>query len=355
MEVGGAETLVAQLCRLQREQGHEPSIHAHLRLGAIGEQLRSEGFRVEVHGPAHLPEITGRFFRMFTALRPDVVHCHNPTPTIYSAMAARLAGSRTVISTRHSLVAPPYDLAQELKYAMASRFCDKVVGICNATCNNLRNAPLASKGRILRIYNGAVPIHRSSVEQQPPKTGFTLVYIGRLAAIKDHPTLLNAVAIALPSVPELSLWMVGDGPERDALEKLATSLGISGHVKFWGQQMDVSPYLSAANAFIMSSVSEGLPVSLLQAMSAGLPAIVTDAGGMAEVVRFSQCGLIAPISSPSEMANSIVRLAQNAEERARFSKFALSSFQQFFALQTMADAYLKLYTMHEHSKTAAAT
>jgi glycosyltransferase involved in cell wall biosynthesis len=355
MEVGGAETLVAQLCRVQREQGHEPSVHAHLRLGSVGEQLRSEGFRVEVHGPAHLPKITRKFFGLFSELRPDVVHCHNPTPTIYSAMAARLTGTRTVISTRHSLVTPPYDLASELKYAIASQFCDWVVGICDATCVNLWNAPMASKRRILRIYNGAVPIDRAPVQQQPPKQGFTLVYVGRLAQIKDHPTLLSAFASALSEVPDLFLWIVGDGDERDALEKLTNSLGISGHVTFWGQQLNVSPYFSGADAFIMSSVSEGLPVSLLQAMSVGLPAIVTDVGGMAEVVRLSQSGILTPVSTPSAMAKAIVHLAQDADDRAQFSKCAVASFQKSFTLEAMADAYMNLYKMNQNQKTAAAT
>lgn len=355
MEVGGAETLVAQLCRLQREQGHDPSVHAHLCLGSIGESLRAEGFRIDLHGPAHLPKMTQRFFRLFNELRPDVVHCHNPTPTIYAAMAARMAGTRTVISTRHSLVNPPYNIVGELKYAVASRFCDWIVGICDATCDNLRNAPMATRSRIRRIYNGSVPIHRTSVQQQPPKQGFTLVYIGRLAQVKNHPTLLHAVAEALKSVPDLFLWMVGDGSERGALEKLTVSLGISEHVTFWGQQMNVSPYFSAADAFIMSSVSEGLPMSLLQAMSAGLPSIVTDVGGMAEVVRFSQSGIITPVSSPSAMAEAIVQLAQDANDRTHFSNCAVSSFQQTFTLDAMANAYMDLYTINQAQKTDAAT
>ena len=355
MEVGGAETLVAQLCRLQRKQGHEPSVHAHLRLGTIGENLRSEGFRVDVHGPAHLPAMSRNFLRLFRELHPDVVHCHNPTPTIYAAPAARLAGTRTVVSTRHSLVAPPYNLAAELKYAVASRFCDWIVGICDATCENLRNAPMASRSRILRIYNGTAPIYRTPLHQQPPKRGFTLVYVGRLTAVKDLTTLLNAVATALSSAPDLFLWIVGDGVECDELQKLANSLGIAGHVTFWGQQMNVSPYFSAADAFIMSSISEGLPMSLLQAMSIGLPSIVTDVGGMAEVVRLSRSGILTPVSSAAAMAKAIVHLAQDADAQTQFSRCATASFQKSFTLEAMADAYMDLYETNQTEKTSAAT
>jgi len=142
----------------------------------------------------------------------------------------------------------------------------------------------------VRIYNGAVPVARVAKEQWPQKDGFTLVYVGRLEPVKNHALLLSAFRAALWSMPGLRLWMVGNGSERKALESLATELGIDSQITFWGQQLDVAPFFSAADAFIMSSKSEGLPMSLLQAFSLGLPAIVTDVGGMAEVVRLAQAG-----------------------------------------------------------------
>jgi glycosyltransferase involved in cell wall biosynthesis len=137
--------------------------------------------------------------------------------------------------------------------------------------------------------------------------------------------------------------MVGDGSERKTLEGLAHELGIAGQVTFWGQQLDVSPFFSAADAFIMSSKSEGLPMSLLQAFSLGLPAIVTDVGGMAEVVQLAQAGMIVSAADPPEMATAILRLAESDAEREQFSKNAEATFQSQFTLQTMVDAYMDLY------------
>lgn len=259
-------------------------------------------------------------------------------------MAARLSGARSVISSRHGLVAPPYKLVQELKYAMASKFCDSVVGICDATCDNLRQAPFARKSRILRIYNGAVPIDPPPVSQRPPKTGFTLVYVGRFAPVKDHSTLLKALELARQSAPDLHLWMVGDGPERQSMENLVGTLGIAENVTFWGQQMNVAPFFSGADAFIMSSVSEGLPISLLQAMSVGLPAIVTDVGGMAEVVRFAKAGITTPVGDPAAMARAILDVVKDPCARTRFSQSAATCFRQSFTLEAMANAYMNLYT-----------
>jgi glycosyltransferase involved in cell wall biosynthesis len=343
MEIGGAETLVSQMCRLQREQGHEPCVYAVASLGALGEQMLKDGFAVQANVGRHLPDATRNFYRIFKESRFSAVHLHNPTPTIYAAMAARMAGVNSIVSTRHSLVASPRKVVAELKYAVAARFCDWVVGICNATVNNLKAIHSVPARKIVRVYNGAAPLKRVAKEDWPPKNGFTLIYVGRIEPVKNHALLLRAFHAALSPLPDLRLWMVGDGSGRAAMERLAAELGIAGKVTFWGQQLDVAPFFSAADAFIMSSRSEGLPVSLLQAFSLGLPAIVTDVGGMAEAVRLSQAGFTVSAADPSEMAAAIVRLAGSDAEREQFGANAEAAFCSRFSLQTMADAYMGLY------------
>lgn len=343
MKVGGAEILVSQMCRLQREQGHDPCVYAVTALGPLGERMLNEGFAVQANVARHLPDATRNFFRIFKASRPGVVHLHNPTQTIYAALAARMAGVPSIVSTRHSLVAPPHQRVEELKYRIAALCCDWVVGICDATVNNLKAIRSAPPAKIVRVYNGATALQRTAQQDWPAKSGFTLVYVGRLEAVKNHALLLHAFAGALASNPDLRLWMVGDGSERPAMERLAAELGIAGQVTFWGQQLDVTPFFSAADAFIMSSRSEGLPVSLLQAFSLGLPAVVTGVGGMAEVVRLANAGWIVPPDDPAAMAAAILRLAGSDAERAQFSANAEAAFHSHFSLQTMANAYMELY------------
>jgi len=351
MEVGGAEVLVSQLCRLQREQGHDPCVHAVAALGELGAQLRQEGFAVQANVGPGLLGATRKFFRIFKESRPGVVHLHNPTPAIYAAMAARMAGVPSIVSTRHSLVAPPRNLVAELKFAVAAGFCDWIVGICEATATNLRSLRSVPKRKIVRVYNGAVPLKRVAREAWPEKSGFTLLFVGRLAPVKNHALLLNAFHGALLSMPGLRLWMVGDGPERQMLEGLTAQLGIGAQVKFWGQQLDVAPFYSAADAFVMSSKSEGLPISLLQAFSLGVPAIVTDVGGMAEVVRLAKAGVTA--QDAGGMASAILRLAGSGAEREQFSRNAEAAFGERFTLEAMADAYMELYRQTHGARRAA--
>ena len=353
MEVGGAETLVSQICCLQRKQGHQPCVYAVGALGPLGERMQREGFAVQANVARHLSDAIRNFYCIFNKSHPDVVHLHNPTPTVYAAMAARMAGVPSIVSTRHSLVAPPHKLVTELKYAFAAVCCDWIVGICDATANNVRDLHSIPARKIVRIYNGAVALNRVEQEQWPPKDGFTLVYVGRLAPVKNHPLLLNAFRIALSSMPGLRLWIVGDGTERKTLENLANELGIAPQVTFWGQQLDVAPFFSAADAFIMSSKSEGLPVSLLQAFSLGLPAVVTDVGGMAEVVRLAKAGFAVPAGDPAGMAAAILQLAASDAKRAQFSVNAMETFHSHFTLQAMVDAYTYLYRNTRRARRAA--
>ena len=343
MEMGGAETLVAQLCRIQRQRGHDVSVCAYSQLGVLGERLREEGIAVHVLGEAAPHKTMLRYWRLFRELRPDVVHMHNPAPTLQAAAGARLAGARCVISTRHSLVSPPYDRAEELKFSVWSwLWLDWVAGICEITCENLRGAPFARRNRIARVYNGAAPLERIT---QPAREDdeFRLLFVGRLAAIKDLPTLLRAVALAIRTLPQLRLWIVGDGAVRTDLEALAAQLGIAERVRFWGQQMETARFFSAVDAFVMSSISEGLPMSLVQAMSLGLPAITTDVGGMSEVLRLSGSGLLAPVGDAEAMAAAIVKLAGDAGLREHFSVKARAAYEQHFTLEQMEAEYARLY------------
>jgi len=341
MEMGGAEKLTATMCRLQRDRGHTASVHCLYVVGVLGEELQAEGFEVILHRSRSFFPLMRGLYRTFRRSRPDVVHCHNATATILAALPARLAGVKTVIATRHGLVKPPYLLRRELKFALASRWCDWIVGVCEGTRTNLLAAPFAARDRIIHIYNGASPADIRAVPRQ--KSGFTLLYVGRLAPLKDLATLLHAVALTRPHHPSVQLWIVGDGPLEPSLRKLSDDLGLKECVTFFGEQADVSPFLLAADLFVSSSVTEGLPVSLLEAMSVGLPALVTDVGGMGEIARLSGAVTLAPSSDPEGMAGALCSAVARRQELPRMGKLASHCYEQYFRPERMLDDYLTLY------------
>jgi glycosyltransferase involved in cell wall biosynthesis len=342
MEMGGAEMLVAQLSRLQRKKGHKVTVCAYSVLGSLGEALVQEGIPVHVMGEAHPLKTMLRYLRLFRELRPDVVHCHNPAPTLQAALSARLSGASCVVATRHSLVSPPYDTLAEIKFSIFSRFTDWVAGICEITCTNLRGAPLASLKRITRVYNGAAPIERIATDLRRDDL-FTLLFVGRVAPIKNLPTLVRAFVLARLRSPHLRLWIVGDGAVRHSLEELSHELGASEGVTFWGEQMETARFFSAADAVVMSSTSEGLPMSLLQGMSVGLPAVVTDVGGMREILHLSGGGLLVPVGDADAMADALVRLASDPALQEELGAKAKDAYEREFTLEQMEAAYAALY------------
>jgi glycosyltransferase involved in cell wall biosynthesis len=341
MEMGGAEKLTATLCRLQRDRGHSASVHCLYGVGVLGEELRAEGFEVILHQPSAFFHLMRCMYKTFKRSRPDVVHCHNATAAIIAALPARLAGVKTVIVTRHGLVRPPYQIRRELKFALASRWCDWVVGVCEGTRTNLLAAPFAARDRIIHIYNGASPADIQAVPR--PKNGFTLLHVGRLAPTKDHATLLRAVALTRAQHPNVRLWIIGDGPLEASLRKLSDELGLNACVTFFGEQADVSPFLLAADLFVISSVTEGLPVSLLEAMSVGLPAVVTDVGGMGEIARLSRAITLVPSSDPQRMAAALCDAMVRRQELHQMGQLASHCYEQYFRPERMLDDYMSLY------------
>ena len=255
----------------------------------------------------------------------------------------RVAGVGRVITTRHRVdPVETNSLRLERLYSIMGRFCDAIVGICETTCVALRAAPLADPARVVRVYNGVDAVERvDSVELE--KHGFTLLFIGRVAPEKDLGTLIRAVALAQDRVPGLTFWVVGDGRVRGELEALVAELGVGQQVKFWGQRMDTAQFFSAADAFVMSSITEGLPMSLLQAMSLGVPAILTDVDGGAEVARMAESGLLVPLRDPAAFAEAIVRLAGDAGLRARLGANAAAAYRTDFTLEKMGEGYMRLY------------
>jgi glycosyltransferase involved in cell wall biosynthesis len=173
--------------------------------------------------------------------------------------------------------------------------------------------------------------------------GVTFIMVSRLFHPKDHTTLLRAFAELRRTRSDATLWIVGDGELRSALEETARGLGIDGAVRFWGDCRNPGAFLHAADVFVLSSRSEGLPISLLEAMAAGLPAVVTDVGGMAEVIRHSDTGSRVPPADAGALAAALESWAADAERRRETGRRARQYFETHFTLEIMADLYLRLY------------
>jgi glycosyltransferase involved in cell wall biosynthesis len=241
-------------------------------------------------------------------------------------------------------VAPPYGWRREVQFSVAARLCRAVVAVCDQAAVNLKGAPLAARRKIVRIYNGTEPAPNPiEAREIPPKMGLTAITVGRLTEAKDQATLLRAVALVKPRIPDFNLWVVGGGALAESLHLLREKLGLGNTVRFLGEQKAVGGFLRQADLFVLSSISEGLPVSLLEAMAVGLPVVTTSVGGMPEVVAPSGCGLVVPSQDPAALAEAICKLAVDQGSRELMGRAGRKFFLDNFTGERMDAEYLKLY------------
>jgi glycosyltransferase involved in cell wall biosynthesis len=344
MQVGGAEVLVSHLCRQQLHRGDRPYVHCFLQNGPLGQKLQADGIEVSASGPGRVARYVD-LWSVLRRIRPDVVHCHNANATINGAPLAWLARVKRIITTRHGMVPPGEKIVREKRFWVAARFCDRVVAVCEAAARNLERGPGAIRAKIVTVRNGTAPAPGRDMTA-PDKLGFTLVTVARLAREKDHATLLRAAALARPHLPDLQVWILGDGPLRAELETLIRELQLEGCVQLAGERQDAGRWLKAADLFVLSSVSEGLPVSVLEAMAAGLPLLLTEVGGMPEMVHLTGGGRLVKPCDPAGLARAIVELAADRPRLRTWGDTNRTTYNQQLTEQTMSDGYVQLYLAH---------
>ncbi|MER7518075.1 GT4 family glycosyltransferase PelF [Streptomyces sp. NPDC126499] len=202
----------------------------------------------------------------------------------------------------------------------------------------------APADRIRTVYNGVDPAAFPWAGPEPEIP--TLSWVGRVDPIKDLETLIRAYAICRAELPELRLRLFGPVPAgnedyRTRLEKLAAELGVTDGVTFEGRALDVAGAYAAGNVVVLSSISEGFPFSLIEAMSCGRATVSTDVGGVREAV--ADTGLVVPPREPAVMAAALSDLLRDAERRADLARRARQRVVDRFTLHRSVDGFRRIY------------
>lgn len=357
LQVGGAEVLAARLAWQLRDRYRFLFICLD-ELGTLGEELRGEGFSVSVLD--RRPGLDWRCLRRLNEIicreRVDLVHAHQYAPFFYSA-SSRLLGSRPpVLFSEHGRAHPDYP---RWKRILANRALlhkrDRVVAVGEAVRQALiRNEGIAP-GRVEVIYNG-IPLERfdlrlSASERAAVRTeiglnsdDLVLIQVARLDYLKDHATAIRTLERLVSSRGDARLVLVGEGPERQTIEKLVGDRGLEAHVKFLGLRTDVPRLLAAADIAVLSSISEGIPLTLIEAMAAGLPVVSTRVGGVPEVVDDGQTGLLSPAGDDDSLAQNVLRVANSSELHTQMGRQGRDRAEAMFSEHRMHAAYLRLYS-----------
>ncbi|MEZ6060836.1 MAG: glycosyltransferase [Planctomycetaceae bacterium] len=353
--VGGAEVLVDQMVR--RLSGDYRCVVAVLdAVGQIGAQLRADGFVVE-----HLRRQSGIDVRCAARLNAfvkregvDLLHAHQCTPFFQAMLSRGATGTTPVLLTEHGRHFPDNPSRKSrLVNRLLLRRCDRLFGCGKSVQQALIDNEGLPAGRVGVIYNGVdlEALAAASSDARPRirrefgfrDDDFVAVQVARLHELKDHRTALEAINIAKRSVPTIRLLLVGAGDERSAIEGRIFDLGLANHVKLAGSRNDVRDLLAASDAFLMSSISEGIPLTIIEAMAAGLPVVSTAVGGIPEMIADELSGFLAGPGDAPGLARGLVRLAEDPQLRKRLIENGRHRAHEQFSLTSMLDNYRRVY------------
>ena len=348
--VGGATIHVRDMASAMQERGHEVLVLVG-GTGPVTEQFAAAGIRFlalhHLRRALHPVRDVLAFREVIAALRafaPDLVSCH----TAKAGWLGRAAAHRLqlpVIYTPHGLpmegrftgaASVVFGLAERV----ASRWTSAVICVSEAEKAVALLNGVAPAGRIHVVHNGVrdvPPEFRAAPECEPVR----ICSVARFAAPKDQPTLL--VALATLRSRGWSLDLIGDGPSLTRMQRLSERLGIAERVSFRGYQADPEPALAAAQIFVLSTRSEALPRSVLEAMRAGLPVVATDVGGVGEAVKHGVTGLLVPPEDSQSLAASLDELVTSPGLREQFGAAGRFAYERGFRLERTIDETVAVY------------
>ncbi|MFK7894510.1 MAG: glycosyltransferase [Myxococcota bacterium] len=343
---GGAEQMVARLAAGLREVHFEPII-ATLREGWLTEKTRSAGLETWV-----IPQAEGaslgwvpRFARRIAEEKIDVVHTHEFAMNVYAGAAARLArrpavatlhGKRWFTEKRVRVFAHHLLLKGGVRFAAVSR------DLAEFAVSGLRVSP----DRIAVVPNGVsfdAPSRdareriRAEIGVAPERS--LILAVGNLYPVKGHERLVRA----LSELPHAEVAIAGRGECETALRAQAESLGLTDRLHLLGVRDDIPDLLAACDVFAHPSLSEGLPLAILEAMSAGRPIVASQVGGIPEAVEHARSGLLVSPSDDDALQDALQRLTTDASKAEAFGEAARARVEAEYSTRRMVERYAALY------------
>ena len=357
MEPGGLESVVLNLCSSMDRERYQPEILCLHRCDRhFAEKLMAQNIPVTVM-PKKFKLDVGYFSRVAAFLgsrRIEIVHAHSGC-FFYAALFTLFSRCRAMIYTAHGL--PVLNRLQDkVEDNFAAFICKRIVPVSDEVAENMKRRMPMAKSKVTCLPNGIdtqkfKPFKNLEKKSQTrkrfnlPECSFLIGTVGRLAPEKNYQMLVQAFAHFHQSVPDKPkhLVFIGDGDQRESLEDLCDQLGLTKQVTFLGKQYQVDQLLPMLDVFALSSLTEGTSISLLEAQSCAIPAVVTHVGGNENVIANTQTGFLCPLNGIEEMAHKFFLLADNIQKAIEMGNAGRQRVIEHFSLTNMAREYERMY------------
>src|ERR1051326_1346109 len=348
----GLERMVATLATMSDRARFEVSIVSlySRQPGSLAASLEAEGIRVFDLGKRRGLDLRmfERIRRLIAQLRPEVVHTHNYVLR-YTLPASLLYRTPVLVHTIHNLAEREVDRAGLWLHKIAFRKAVHPVVIAETVAGSFEKVYRMPRPSL--IMNGidvaryAAGPDRNAWRQQQGFDADDLLFVctARLYPQKNHRDLLASFAAGPAQLPSCRLLLAGDGALLSQLRQQACDLGISQRVHFLGRRDDIAEMLAACDVFVLASLWEGNPLSVMEALAAGLPAVVTGAGAITELVDSGTHGKVVPPGDVHSLTQAMMRLANDSHLRRTMSAAAATRAQARFDAARMVEAYQSLY------------
>ena len=350
---GGAETQLVNLAIKLKERGWDVRIVSMLPPQAFTEELKRAGIPLATLNIRHKVPNPWIVFRLVNILRqwqPDVVHSHMVHANLLARIARLFCKIPVLISTAHNI--NEGGRWREVAYRLTDPLADLTTNVSQAAVERYIRVGAAPKNKIRFMPNGI-----DTSRFKPDRTtgqclrnelgvdnNFVWLSVGRFEAAKDYPNMLRAFKMVVDKRQDTLLLLVGQGSLLEEVRKLANELDLEDKVRFLGVRRDVPELMNAADAYVMSSAWEGMPMVLLEAHACGLPIVATDVGGNGEVVLNNRSGYLVPSRDAKVLAAAMMKMMALSEaERRAMGEAGRAYVEANYSLEHVVDQWEALY------------